>query len=147
MARIMERRMIRRFRKSNAPGPVTRKDALACRPVKHSGVSEEILDGGLVQVSYPLKPRPWIAAMARRLGSGVDRPVVKKLQLDEMGSRAWGLIDGRRTVGGIIREFSDVFRLHPREAEASVTLFIRELGRRGIIGLKPGIPSDAGSRR
>jgi len=136
--------MIRRLRKFDAPGPATRKEALACRPVKHPGIVDEILDGGIVQVSYPLKPRPWIAGMARRLGSGLDRPVVRKLQLDEMGSAVWGLIDGRRTVGGIIRRFSDAYQLHPREAEASVTLFIRELGRRGIIGLKSGDRADAG---
>ena len=37
-----------------------------------------------------------------------------------------------------MKEFSRKYQLHPKEAELSVTLFIRELGKRGIIGLAPG---------
>ena len=121
--------------------------------MKHPRISEETLDSGVVLVSYPMRTRPWIARIARRFDQGPEKPVIKKLQLDEMGSAAWRLIDGRRTVARIIREFSDVYQLHPKEAEVSVTLFIRELGKRGIIGLnpvaesEPGPESDHGFRR
>lgn len=134
--------MIRLFRKNSIPGPVSRTDALKCRPVKHPRISEETLEAGVVLVSYPLRTRPWIARIARRLDPGPEKPVIKKLQLDEMGSAAWRLIDGRRTVARIIREFRDVYQLHHKEAEVSVTLFIRELGKRGIIGLNPGTESE-----
>ena len=145
--------MIRLFRKHDIPEPVSRVEALKCRPVKHPRVSEETLASGVVLVSYPLRTRPWIARIARRFDPGPEKPVIKKLQLDEMGSAAWRLIDGRRTVARIIREFSDVYQLHPKEAEVSVTLFIRELGKRGIIGLDsvaesgPRPESDNGFRR
>lgn len=129
--------MFRRFKKQDAPASISRAEALRCRPVKHPRVSEETLAAGVVLVSYPLRTRPWIARIARRFDSGPEKPIIKKIQLDEMGSAAWRLIDGRRTVARIIREFSDAYRLHPREAEVSITLFIRELGKRGIIGLTP----------
>lgn len=134
--------MIRLFRKHNGPDPVSRTEALRCRPVKHPRISEETLEAGVVLVSYPLRTRPWIARIAQRLDRGPEKPVIKKLQLDEMGSATWRLIDGRRTVSRIIREFSDEYQLHPKEAEVSVTLFIRELGKRGIIGLNPGSESE-----
>jgi len=136
--------LIRLFRKHNAPEPVSRSEALRCRPVKHPRISEETLEAGVVLVSYPLRTRPWIAKIARRLDPGPEKPVIKKLQLDEMGSAAWRLIDGRRTVSRIIREFSDAYQLHPKEAEVAVTLFLRDLGKRGIIGLTPGVEADAG---
>ncbi len=137
--------MIRAFRKANVPAPVERSEALQCRPVKHPRVTEEMRASGVVLVSYPLQTRPWIAGIARRLGQGPEKPVIKKLQLDEMGSAVWRMIDGRHTVARMIREFADTYQLHPQEAEVSVTLFIRELGKRGIIGLKPGSESDTES--
>lgn len=133
--------MIRWFRKSRGPGSVSRSEALNCRPMKHPKVAEETLAAGVVLLSYPLKTRPWIAGMTRRLRMS-EAPVIKKLQLDEMGTAAWRLIDGRRSVAGIIRRLSDDYQLHPKEAEVSVTLFIRELGRRGIVGLSPVGPTD-----
>jgi hypothetical protein len=136
--------MIRLFRKQGAAAPVSRSAALACRPVKHPRISDETLAAGVVRVSFPLRPRPWIAGIARRFGNRPETPVIKRLDLDEMGSAAWRLIDGRRTVAEIIQAFSSEYQLHPREAEVSVTLFIRELGKRGIIGLSPPGVDDPG---
>lgn len=62
--------------------------------------------------------------------------VPKKLQLDALGTEVWDLIDGRRSVRKIIQRFAETHRLHPREAEVSVTRFLRELGKRGLIGLQ-----------
>jgi hypothetical protein len=134
--------MIRFLKKQNGPAPISRSEALSCRPTKHPKVSDKTLDAGVVRVSYPLRTRPWISAIARRFNL-TDAPVIKTLELDEMGSAAWRLIDGRRTVASIIQAFSEAYQLHPKEAEVSVTLFIRELGKRGIIGLKPAVEVDS----
>ena len=74
--------------------------------------------------------------MVRRLGGRPEEAPLRKTELDEMGSMVWGLIDGDRTVHDIIREFSEHYQLHPKEAEVSVTQFIRMLGNRGLVGLK-----------
>ena len=60
----------------------------------------------------------------------------KKLQLDKLGSEVWGLIDGHHTVHQIVRLFAQSHRLQLREAEISVSQYIRELGKRGLIGLR-----------
>lgn len=138
-------RKSRKFRKSNGPSPVSRDEAMRCRPMKHPRVSEETMDTGEVLVLFPLRPRPWITYVARRLDWAPEKPVIKKLQLDEMGSAVWRLIDGSRTVKRMIRDFARMYQLHPKEAEVSVTLFIRELGRRGIIGLDPDPESEVTS--
>jgi hypothetical protein len=61
---------------------------------------------------------------------------MKKFQLDELGTAVWNLMDGKRSVRQLVKIFAGTHRLEPREAEVSVTQFIRELGRRGLIGMR-----------
>jgi hypothetical protein len=46
-------------------------------------------------------------------------------------------MDGSLGFAEIVRRFSHRTRVHPKEAEAAVAQFIRELGKRGLVGLKP----------
>jgi hypothetical protein len=46
------------------------------------------------------------------------------------------MVDGSRSVRQIIQIFAETHRLENREAEVSVTRFIRELGQRGLLGLQ-----------
>jgi hypothetical protein len=73
--------------------------------------------------------------VAKRLGGSSARVQTKKLQLDAMGTAVWDLVDGKRSVRGIVRIFAETHRLENKEAEVSVTSFIRELGKRGLLGL------------
>jgi len=124
------------FNKTPTDGRLTRVTALKCRPVKNVQVDEDRLDSGEVVLSYPTTMRPWFAGLVRRLG-GPEAPTrMKKLQLDTLGTAVWDLMDGRRTVRQLVRDFAEAYQLHPREAEVSVTRFLRDLGKRGIIGLK-----------
>ncbi len=61
---------------------------------------------------------------------------MRKLHLDTLGTDAWNLVDGKSTVMGIIDAFATQHQLYHKEAEVSVTLFLRELGKRGILGMK-----------
>jgi len=115
---------------------VTRSEALDCRPVKNGQVAEHRLDSGQVLLDYPEVMKPWLAALVRRLGGNADRVRMRKLQLDVLGTMVWDHIDGRRSVRQIARIFAAVHQLQRREAEMAVTRFLRDLGRRGLIGLK-----------
>ncbi len=115
---------------------LTREEALACRPVKNHQVTETRGEEGEVMLSYPVRIKPWIAGLRRRLGGGEKPLPPKKLQLDELGTEVWGLIDGRRPVRGIIRAFKENYKVTDRDAEIAVTRFLKELGKRGLIGLR-----------
>jgi hypothetical protein len=128
-------------RKQNSSLSISRLAALNCTPVKNNHVQEMRLETGVVLLMYPAALRPWIAGLIRRFGRQPQKPVTKKLQLDELGSHVWDLIDGRRTVQRLIKQFAEKYQLHSKEAEVSVTQFLRELGRRGIIGLQE--PNEA----
>ena len=117
-------------------GPASREESLAFVPVRNREVREEVLEGGLIRLNYLVSLKPWFATVAQRFGKWDGRPMEKKLELDEMGTLAWSRIDGRNTVRDIARVFVETYGLHQREAEMSVTAFLKELGRRGIVGMR-----------
>jgi len=128
--------MIMRLFKQKTTPQISRTQALHYKPVKSGDITEVRLEGGEVLIEYPLTLRPLAAAIARRLGIAPTGRQTKKLQLDELGTAVWDLLDGQRSVGQIIEIFARTHRLDNREAEVSVTRFIRELGRRGLLGLR-----------
>jgi hypothetical protein len=123
------------FKKTSPQGQLTRAQALEFTPVKSPKFKESRLGTGHVLIEYPLTVPPWISALARRMGKTLDRTRTRKLQLDALGTEVWDMVDGRRSVRQIIHLFSETHRVSTKEAEISVTRFIRELGRRGLIGL------------
>jgi hypothetical protein len=52
-----------------------------------------------------------------------------------MGTSVWDLVDGKRSVRMMVRIFAKTHHLENKEAEVSVTSFIRQLGQRGLLGL------------
>ena len=127
------------FRKKIRSQPLTRDEALGCIPVINKAVRALRTEDEVIRLKYPLILKPWIADLARRFGNPATPPV-RQLELDALGSLTWELIDGSRSVRAIIRRFTDQTKVHPKEAEAAVTRFLRELGRRGIIGMAAGQP-------
>jgi hypothetical protein len=116
--------------------PSTRAKAFAYCPVKNREVLEEKLEGGAMVLTYPLVIRPWLAGIAQRLGLQSSEPLTRRLELDEMGSLTWSLLDGKRTVQDVVDFLCRRYKLNRREAEVATTGFLRELGKRGLIGLR-----------
>jgi hypothetical protein len=125
-------------------GGLSRAEALACRPAKNSEVREEKLEGGDILLTFPLRVRPWLAGVARAVGLQDRQVLTRKLQLDEMGSLTWTLMDGERSLTDLVEIVSRRYRLQRRETEVAVTTFLRELGRRGLIGFRQ--PREATER-
>jgi hypothetical protein len=108
------------------------------RPARNRLVREELREGGVVRLTYLSAYKPWFAGIARRLGMWDGRPIERKLDLDELGAFCWNLIDGDRPASGIAAVLAQRYGLPAREAELAVAAFLRELGRRGLIGLREG---------
>ena len=120
-----------------AAGPSSRSEALSYRPMKSSEVLEEKLESGEVVLTYSITLRPWLLSLASRLGLRSGEPLTRRLQLDEIGSITWTLLDGKRTVQDLVDYLCSRYHLNRREAEVAMTGFIRDLGKRGLIGLRP----------
>ncbi len=127
---------MKRFEKNAAAIGLTRAEALACTPAKNDQVKETVLENGNLLLEYTVSVRPWFAGMLKRLGAGTDGRIAKKLHLEEVGTQVWGLVDSHRTVRQIVKEFANEHKLMDREAEVYVTLHLRELGKRGLVGLR-----------
>lgn len=126
------------FFKKKTPFHLSRTEALACIPVRNDAIQASQTPDGMIRLRYPLVLKPWIAELAQRFSGAAYTPPSRQLELDELGSLTWGLIDGKQTVQTIVRQFARQTQVHPKEAEAAVTRFLRELGRRGIIGMAIG---------
>ncbi len=126
--------------KSKKPAPkeeqITRTESLACVPQRSPSIRwEEIEDGGVI-IEYPLSLKPFFISLAKQFNKGEEQTLTKKLQLDSIGSSVWLMLDGETDVKSIIKEVAPEAGLTLQEAELSVTTFLRELGRRGLILLK-----------
>jgi hypothetical protein len=125
------------FRKKQAALMLTRAQALTCIPVKGAHIQETRMETGEILLVFPDYKQPWFARFFQRPGlAGAGKVRLKKLQLDALGTSVWELMDGRRTVRQVTELFAQKYRLHPKEAEVSVSQFLRELGRRELIGLR-----------
>jgi len=124
------------FSKKPRESHLSRAAALEYRPAKSLHITESRLETGDIFLEYTLTVRPWFAAVVKRLGGPRESVHTKKLQLDAMGTAVWDLVDGKRSVRRIVEIFAKANRLDNKEAEVSVTSFIRELGQRGLLGLQ-----------
>jgi hypothetical protein len=127
---------MRVFKKKSHDLGLTRTEALKFRPIRSTRIQESRLETGEIMLIYLVDIRPWADRIAKRFGKKESKPIEKKLQLDELGTAVWEKINGERSVTQIIQWFAKKYQLHTKEAEVSVTRFLRELGKRGIIGLK-----------
>ena len=127
---------MRVFKKKSKDVSNNRAEALDRIAVKNIQITEVRLETGEVVISYPVTMRPFFAGLVKRFGGPEVQIQMKKLQLDELGTSVWDMIDGKFSVRQLVERFGKTHQLEAREAEVSVTQFIRELGRRGLIGLR-----------
>ncbi|WP_243312168.1 PqqD family protein [Fundidesulfovibrio agrisoli] len=113
-----------------------RRRNLDMRPARNRLVREERTEQGFARLIYLSAYKPWFAGVARRLGMWDGKPLERKLELDELGTFCWELIDGRNSVRDVAARLAGHYGLPGREAELAVAGFLRELGRRGIVGLR-----------
>ncbi|MHC4480314.1 MAG: PqqD family protein [Planctomycetota bacterium] len=118
-----------RRRKREEPS-LGREGALNAKPVLHRLVKVERSDEGTVILQIPRRQ----SAMVRAISQWFHIPPYKQVALDELGTFVIELCDGRHTVSEIVEKFSKRFRLSHREAEASMTAFLRTLAKRSVIG-------------
>ncbi len=127
------------LKKKKALPTLTREQALNCRPVRNNVVNWQRLDSGLVQIEYVLNLKPFLLSIFEKFSSRSEQSPTqaptRTLQLDELGSQVWQMLDGTRTTAELIEQFAETHQVSIQETEQSITLFLRELGKRGLIAL------------
>ncbi len=120
---------------SDQSDAITRMQALECIPRQNETVQWQELANGDILFSYPLPLSRLFLALHRKFSKNPSDLPTKKLQLDQMGSFVWQLIDGKKTVREIITLFTEEYKVTRQEAETAVTLFLKRLGQRNFIVL------------
>ncbi|MFW2367515.1 MAG: PqqD family protein [Desulforhopalus sp.] len=122
-------------KKKTHKGP-TRTEALAGVPEISPAINWETVENGEILIEYPLPLKPFFIQLVSRFRKTREQKLTKKVQLDTVGSLVWQMFNGENDVKQIIYAVSKEKRLSLHEAEISVTTFIRELGRRGLIHIR-----------
>ncbi len=120
-------------------GPPEGSNLLELVPLRAASWSE---DAGRVVLEIGAPSRPWRAPFAW-LNSKMSS---KRVRLDEVGSLAWTLLDGRRTVGEVAAALRERFGDRVEPAEERLGTLVRSLHRGGLVAYAgydriPG-PSD-----
>jgi hypothetical protein len=135
--------MIALGRKQPKPPAITRQQALACIPTRAPSVRESRQTPQAIVLSYTEPLHPVLSAIRNALKKPPEARI-RRLELDAMGSAVWDWIDGTSTVADLAIRFSKHYGVLLREAQLSVSQFLRELGKRGIIVLR--LPDDPPTR-
>lgn len=118
--------------------PRSRDHALSCIPIKNPRLVEQENENGEVCLTYQVEMKPWFQGIYKIFSSRGNTVIDRKLQLDELGTEVWRMIDDRRSVREIIDAFQAAHRLGGREAELSVSSFLKKLGKRGLLVMRDG---------
>lgn len=87
---------------------------------------------GSTLVSVPI-PRPWY--LVPPLSWILPFSHQRRVELDRLGSYVLAMCDGKQTVEKMIEKFAADHKLSFREAQLSVTDFLKKLLQRGIVAI------------
>ena len=132
--------MKRRGQKQLKP-QLSTANLLAAVPYRNRAMEITSRPDGSALVSIPI-PRPkflvpplsWILPFSPH----------RRVELEPVGAGVLRMCDGRRTVEAIIEEFAADHKLSFREAQLSITQFLRQLTQRGLIAVVGGSKDDRG---
>jgi hypothetical protein len=110
--------------------------SLRARVQRSALATEELLEKGRLALGYTVE-RPRHLRFLRLIGGLPAGPEqqLRKVELDLIGTLVWEECGRNRRVCEIIDLVRDRFRISHREAELSVTEFIRGLGSRGLLSV------------
>ena len=119
------------FRRKERRPRLDRRESLAARPVLNRMVKVERAQDGSIVLQVPRPDNMMVRWVSRSFGLAP----YKRVALDELGTFVIEHCDGEHTVRDIVDKFSKKYRLNRREAEVSMSTFLRDLARRSVIGL------------
>ena len=111
-------------------------------PLRNQLIEWEADDKGEVSLVIPQKETLWLKLVAKLFMLPPKRVVV----LDDVGGFVWQLCDGHNSIGHIVKQLCDKYRMTRKEAETSLFTFMRQLGKRGMVGFAVPQKTKKGNR-
>lgn len=122
-------------------GPeVSRRQSLASVVVPNEAIRVTRGSNGLVSFEVSFAPSALLEKAARFLGGSTAS---RKIELDEVGTFVWDMCDGQTTIREMIDRMSEEYKLNRKEAEVSLTAFVKTLaGKQLVAVLVPKSPDQ-----
>jgi len=120
---------------------LTRQQALSALPVRNLSLSSQRTENGETEITIPRR-EDWVG---RLLVLIFFAPRERKVILEAIGSDIWEMCDGQHSVAQMVEALMAKHKLNRREAEASLTEYLRRLGKRRLIAF--AIPKAVLERR
>lgn len=98
--------------------------------MRNKALKSERIEGGGIKLVLERRQVWW----ARMLAIVFPIPKERVVELDALGEQFWDLCDGKRTLRELIRVCQEEHKLTRAEAEWSLRTFLRDLGKRGLVG-------------
>ncbi|MBO3800077.1 MAG: PqqD family protein [Candidatus Brockarchaeota archaeon] len=120
------------LKKKEKPPKISPERLYHSIPVITPGLEYEEDAKGIIRILVPVK-------------SGTQTVRTIKIKLDAIGSRIWKRIDGKTSISEIAQWMKNEFMITEREAEISLSMFIKSLVDKKLVALilpppKPGTP-------
>ena len=119
---------ISRMKKRRAPR-LTREQSLNALPVRNTLVEYRRTEEGEIEISIPRRED----LIGKLMALVFFVPKKRKVVLEAVGSDVWEMCDGQHTVSQIIDALVKKHKLTRREVEASLTEYLRKLGKRRLV--------------
>lgn len=121
-------------RKKKEPPRVSPERLYRSIPIVSPVVKHEEDADGIVTILIPI-----------RTGDPKNPERTARIRLDEIGSKVWKKIDGKTPLNEIVQWMKQEFMLTEREAEVSLSMFMKSLVDKKLVALalpppKPGTP-------
>ena len=108
---------------------LSREEALSALPVRNPRLATKRGEHDELMIVVPRRS-DW---MGRALSVIFVVPKERLIALDEVGADIWELCDGNHTVAQLVEAVGKKHKLNRKEAEVSLTTYLRQLGKRGLI--------------
>lgn len=112
--------------------PFSREQSLRAVVIPSDSIAAARTAGGLVALEVPFRTSPLLERLTKWAGGKMG---TRTVELDEVGSFVWDLFDGKTTVREMIDRLAARYKLNRKEAEVSITAFIRTLGKKGLVAI------------
>jgi len=115
---------------------LTREQSLSALPVRNTLITYHRSEAGETELIIPRRS-DWLGKL---MAFAFFVPSERKIILESIGSDVWELCDGEHSVNQIVDALIEKHKLNRREAETSLTEYLRKLGKRRLIAF--AIPKD-----
>jgi hypothetical protein len=109
---------------------LTPEQVLGSRPLRNEQLRTEELEDGGIRI-YALRRESW---WVRLLAIVFPIPRERRVELDSVGRQVWELCNGEHTLREMVEAFRKRHKLTRMEAEWSLRNYLKDLGRRGLVG-------------